>query len=287
MIASIKIRMDIFCRYYHLTGLMVLLAIVSSCSSIHNVAPNHVDQEPCIVFDPMEVMDYRFNPAWIRDNKVTKVIQSAIQNDDHTAMSTVVGNFRTDGYLDSKVISWSAPTRPAPDLPRYTKYEYSYQSMDSFLIQESRIYYLDSLLNKVKEVTYDQTFAKATHTRFYSDTHQPKILTHETYSYVQEYDKYNRIVSVFKDGEKPIVKISYPSANKILVDKLFSKTKEYTESEIYLNERGQIIKRKSAWLGQHSWEFNYNDSGELTYIITTQKKHDPIRTEFQFIRSDE
>lgn len=219
------------------------------------------DAQKCLILDLQSANKTSFNPIWLSQNKIQKIIEREyLEGRNGRTHLVTVFYFNVDGYLQTKYSGLSYPENDSPNEKEvFSRRDYYYTKLDSFLIQtEQTVRFHDGNGKLEKPDTLPYPIIRAL------NVHQATQLKNEQNEAVEyyEYDVLKRLVSIKSKDGTPVFSVRYEPENKIQIQRFSSRSDNVRRAWVTLNAEGQIIKNFEEVSGITS-DFAYNDKGEL------------------------
>ena len=121
-------------------GIILLSLYTLSCSKGKRVI-NYSNSENCLTLDPLNYNNAKFNPKWMSNNGVKKVIKREYLDGKNGNIHLVtVLYFNAEGYIKTKFSGLGYPKDDSPNEEKnFSRWDYTYEFQDSFVIQSYRI----------------------------------------------------------------------------------------------------------------------------------------------------
>ncbi|MGN6440097.1 MAG: hypothetical protein ACTHMM_26455 [Agriterribacter sp.] len=239
---------------------LVSSLLIFSCSTSKK-AISVDDTQKCLILDPTSANKTNFNPKWLSQNNIRKIVEREYLNGKEGKIHLVnVLHFDTDGYLQTRYSGLSYPENDSPNEKEiFSRRDYTYTKQDSFLIQTELIVRFHDGKGKLEMPdTLPYPIVRAL------NVHQATQLKNEQNEVVEyyEYDSMKRLTSVKNKDGTLVFSVRYQQDNKIQIGRFSSRSGDVVNSWATLNTQGLIIKNYEESSGISS-EFSYNDKGEM------------------------
>lgn len=260
--------------------MILLILSIFSCSTSKKII-NSSDSESCLSLDPINYHNSNFNSKWLSNNGIKKIIEREYLDGRNGKIHSVsVLYINSDGFLKKKYSGLSYPENDSPnenDLS--SKWDYTYEIQDSFLIQKSRIVRFHNEKGKMEKPDTLGMGRSILNMKSATTYHNEKNEIARRY----KYDDKNRLIEVIDGEGKSMFKLEYLSEIKIRVEKYSYWSKEYKSSWVTFNKNGQIIKNYDE-SNNSTHEFLYNEKGEMIEDKSYFKNKEPIYYTFEYVK---
>ena len=262
------------------TWIILLGLSIFSCS-IREKVPSDSDIENCLILDPLSYNNSTFNPKWLSENGVKKIIQREYLDGRNGKIHLVnVLYFNPNGYLKTK---YSGLSYPKNDLPNEgnisSKQDYVYEYQDSFLIQKWRTVRFYDQNGKMKEPDTLRMVKGILNLKLASSFKNEKREVVREY----RYDNIKRLFEVMDGKGKSMFKLQYISKDKVRIGKYSHWHERYVDAWLTFNSKGQIIKNYDE-SNTATHEFFYNKKGEMIEEKSYFKNKEPNYMAYEYVR---
>jgi len=260
--------------------ILTAMLFLNACSVLKE-SGDKTNQDACLSLYLPNHNHINFNSKYLASHHIQKIIEREYlhKKDKKTDLVNII-YFNHQGYITSKL---NGKANPETDKPNekdiFSRWDYSYQPKDSFLIKKSKItlYYLQNKkLPKpfIRDVGINILNIK--NAKFYRDDDRGIKQQYQ-------YDEKNRLIALIDSEGKALYRLNYLPNNTLEIKSYDSEKQAYIKSLIRYNQKGQVISTYNEATTDTS-EFFYNKRGEMIEEKTYFKNQEPIYYLYEYVK---